>query len=76
MLHPDGLILAELSPNETLQGDFFRFREGRLIRTERDNKVKLSEAFTTCSGTPGIIDRGAISLSEYLLNQRAARVTD
>lgn len=70
ILHPEGLILAELAQNGRLLGDFFWLREGQLVQRVRNTKQKLSEAFTTCSGSPGIIDRGAVSISEYLLNQR------
>jgi hypothetical protein len=71
ILHPEGLILAELGPNGRLLGDFFWLREGTLVQRARNTNQKLSEVFTTCSGSPGIIDRGAVSISEYLLNQRA-----
>ncbi len=69
-LHPEGLILAELGQNGRLLGDFFWLREGKLVQRARNTKQKLSEVFTTCSGSPGIIDRGGVSISEYLLNQR------
>lgn len=69
-LHPEGLLLAELGQNGRLLGDFFWLREGRLVQRARNNRQKLSEAFTTCSGSPGIIDRGVVSISEYILNQR------
>ncbi len=69
VLHPHGLILAELAPNGRLLGDFFRMHEGKLVQRTCPTKIQLSEIFTTCSGTPGIIEHGAVSISEYLLNQ-------
>ncbi len=70
VLYPHGLILAELTPRGRLLGEFFWLREGELVPKLRSTKMKLSEVFTTCSGRPGIIERGAVSVSEYLLNQR------
>jgi hypothetical protein len=69
VLHPDGLILAELGPHGKLLGDFCWLREGKLISIGRTTRVQVPGVFTTCSGSPGIIERGSVSISEYRLNQ-------